>query len=415
MAIYITLFIAYFIACGVVLSRFLGKKASLSPLQVYTAYGFKLLLSALYGYLFLRFYNGDDTWELHRETLEAWNTLFGSPSAFFQNFLPATSSTGNSFLESLQIYFYNLEQHLIAGLLAVTVPITGGDYYLMAIFTSSILFIGQCWLYRTLAGIFLQQTRVLYLLIFWFAPAVFWLSGLRADGFLFLAFSGVLLFFQKWLISKKPPGLIKIIACLFLMLVFRAQWVFITVPGLVAWYISEKWKKPPLKIFLYSYGTCLLLFILSAFLPGSFNLPSIIQHKQAAFIGLTGTRYNLPAIDNSMLSWLKILPAAIQNSFLRPYLWEAEGPLQMMAAFETTLLILLFLATVLQYQKIKQVLKHPVICLMLFFSILLYLSVGITVPFPGAIVRYRITGELFLLIILLMSLLQKKHIKINNI
>ena len=49
---------------------------------------FKIFMGCLYGYLFLHFYKGDDTWKYFNESREATDLLLKHPGKFFREFWP---------------------------------------------------------------------------------------------------------------------------------------------------------------------------------------------------------------------------------------------------------------------------------------------------------------------------------------
>ena len=68
-------------------------------------------------------------------------------------------------------------------------------------------FFGHYWLFRLLSELFPLKKKVYFLIIFFFLPAVFWLSGIRVDGLLFFFLSVYLYYiagrhnsnFKRWL------------------------------------------------------------------------------------------------------------------------------------------------------------------------------------------------------------------------
>ena len=101
------------------------------------------------------------------------------------------------------------------------------------------------------------------------------------------------------------------------------------------------------------------------------------------------------------------------NTFLRPFPWEAKGALQLLAAAENIFILTLLIWLLLTIKNDYKILNRPFVWMLLFFSFSLYLFVGYTVPFPGAIIRYRIIPELLLLLLIFTHL--PHRIKKNNI
>src|SRR6476660_8298771 len=75
----------------------------------------KVLLGLLYGYIFLHYYNGDDTWKLFRASLAETELLLNNPGLFFTNeFTPANAlETGRNAFEVISIYLNDLQYVLV--------------------------------------------------------------------------------------------------------------------------------------------------------------------------------------------------------------------------------------------------------------------------------------------------------------
>ena len=69
---------------------------------------FKVFMGCLYGWVFLHFYNGDDTWGFFNESKEETNLLLSHPQQFFYDFWPgrALEATGNHGWEAFQFYTF---------------------------------------------------------------------------------------------------------------------------------------------------------------------------------------------------------------------------------------------------------------------------------------------------------------------
>src|SRR5688572_5382571 len=66
--------------------RLRNKKIALSPFEVTIVFSCKVLLGCLYGYLFLKYYGGDDTWLLHTGSIQEYHKLMNQPLQWFADF-----------------------------------------------------------------------------------------------------------------------------------------------------------------------------------------------------------------------------------------------------------------------------------------------------------------------------------------
>jgi hypothetical protein len=184
------------------------------------------------------------------------------------------------------------------------------------------------------------------------------------------------------------------------IIIFRSQVILLVIPALTAWYISVKFNRKPVATFIWVFGMGGLLFFATAWVSPSKNLPGVIVNRQQSFMALQGTRFTLDSLQPSFTGFARVLPQAVSHTFVRPYIWEAKGALQLMTAVEIIVCWLLVLTAIIKKEiHWKQTLTRPLLLFSLCFGITLYIFIGFTIPFPGAIVRYKAIPELLLLTI----------------
>lgn len=388
-----------------------SKKVSLTKLELTAAFGIKVIFGCLYGYIFLHYYGGDDTWYLNQSSIKEQSRLLRQAALFFDDLNPLLPFQRNeTFWAGLRNFFGDLEYMSITKPLALFNFISRGNYYVNIVFFSFLTFWGHYWLFSLLVQLFPHRRKGLLLLIFFYPPIVFWLSGIRGDGLLFLFLSLLLLHFYRWVHERRAISLLYWLIGLFGVLVFRNAVGLILVPGLVSWFIVHRGQRKAWPVFLLVYGMGALLFFGSILLSPTNNLPAFVAGRQQAYQGLTAnTRYRLDALEPTVGSYVTVLPQALNNTFLRPYAWEAKGALQLISAIDIIVCWLLVLGCFAwRDARWKEQLSQPLILCLLFFSVILYLFIGYTVPFPGAIVRYKIIPELLLYSVLLLNINYKK-------
>ena len=101
------------------------------------------------------------------------------------------------------------------------------------------------------------------------------------------------------------------------------------------------------------------------------------------------------------------------NGFFRPFPKNINNLLQLFPLIENMLLFLMVLYLLLKYFffkiKINQDVKN-VLWNSLFFIIMLFILTGVSTPVIGALVRYKVPGLLFLIIVINLMYDQfKKH------
>jgi hypothetical protein len=390
----------YFSIFSFIIVTLKKKETPISNFEAAAAFAFKVLLGCLYGYIHLHYYNGDDTWIYNNEGIIACQKLKSDPLLFFTDLLPQQVNS----LQTLKDFISkSLEHDLMVKIIAIFSFFSGGNYYVNVIFFNFFLFWGHYWLYHFLTKRYTDKRTALLIGIFFIPPLVFWLSGIRGDGLLFFFLTLLFLFFQNWLTNKDARYLVYAFLSMIGIFIFRSAIVFVLIPFLVGWLISERFRTAPLITYLFTYLFCGLFFFTAKYIHPALNLPAIVVNKQYEFSQLPGkTRYNIEPLKPELPSFIRAIPSAFRNSFLRPYLWEAKGTLQLLTAVETAA-FLLYVFIILPFFQWNRVKTDPWLIGALFFSLSIFLFIGLTIPFPGAIIRYKVIPELLIVACLLAS------------
>jgi hypothetical protein len=130
----------------------------------------------------------------------------------------------------------------------------------------------------------------------------------------------------------------------------------------------------------------------------NFSLDTIVESARITYVYLTQegfaeSRYTLGEFDASAGGILKLVPAGINVTLFRPYLWEANKPVTLIAALESLITLILTLYIVLKvgvFNVFRKINNHPIILFCIFFAIIFSLSVGITSGNFGTLMRYKI-------------------------
>lgn len=396
------LFIFYFIALLMALTAWAKKtQISISSGAIALIYAYKVLFGCLYGYIFLKFYRGDDTWMYHRESLTEYQKLIHHPVNFLKDFLPYSAfSASHNFWEGMQFYIQDLEYWMMSKLLALFNIFSRGNYYINVLFFDFIAATGLFLLYKLLVGFFTGKKHMLTGILFFLPLTTFWLSGIRAEGLLLLFIATILYYTHKWLNGpKKVVYLIYIMLGLTGCIIFRSQLLIVFAPAFFCMAIS--WRNTSRSIYYFSavYFTCIAIFFISIFISPKKNLSMAVIKRQQEFFKLHGTSFRLDSLHPCTASYIKIAPQAFSNTFLRPFIWEAKGFLQLLTAIDIIFFwVLLLLAIFFHDIDWRKKFQSPLLLLFIFFGISQVIFIGYIVPFPGAIIRYKSIPELLLLI-----------------
>jgi hypothetical protein len=372
---------------------------------------FKVWMGCLYGWLFLHYYGGDDTWNFFNESLDQTHLLLQHPGQFFQEFGPSFSLqiTGYHGWEATLFYISHFERWFMIKGLAVLNLLSGKNYYIDTLLFEFLVIPGPLLLFKLLARQFPLRTGMNFLLIFFIPSVTFWCSGIRAEGLLLLSMAALIYNGQAY--ARKPGRNMFGMAIGFLgLLLIRYQYLAVFLPAFGAYLFSLKKRTGSPVYFIRIYAIICLIFGASLFLATPFQLSGPVRESQQSFFRLHGnTRYSLDSLKSGPVSFIEIIPQAFTNSILRPYPWEGKNGLQSFSSVDVLFMIAGIFFFWLSHRRYEQI-AHPVYWLFLFYALSQLLAIGYTVPFPGAIVRYRAIPFLMLVLFLYAGnpLLQQK-------
>jgi hypothetical protein len=397
---YILFFIA-FATFYFLLYRLMRKtNHGLNPGELAFVFTGKVLAACLYGWLLLHYYGGDDTWVIHEDTLMEWRQMKSNPLRFFVYEIDLRQYiTDMGWKEGLPYFRMKLEKAIINKPLGVFNFFSQGNFYVNMVAFSFMSFWGSFWLYQVLVHLLPAYKKWTFGVLFFYPPALFWLSGLRSDAMLFFFFSlFVSRLYRQWYIQATAKNIWIVVLAWIGMIVIKASFALLLLVPILSWWLCARKKWNWRNVFFGTTVIALGAFFLSSVFPAPFNLPQAVTNVQQEFFALEGkTRVNLPALDSNPITYLKNLPAAVDNILLRPYPWDAKGILQYaMVAQNIFIICLIGFVFIRRFPGRIDLVPHALLWMLFFFSISFYLSIGYTVPFPGATIRYRVIPETLL-------------------
>ncbi|MDP9042493.1 MAG: hypothetical protein M3N30_10985 [Bacteroidota bacterium] len=397
------LFFFYLFAGTILLHLVVRRK--IFPFTIYHTMAiifFKIFMGCLYGWVFLRYYGGDDTWNYFIESKDETRLLIHHPLRFFYPFWPGLTLRQADYhvWNALVFYINRFERLFIIKGMAVLNLLSRKNYYINVILFEFITVPGPLLLFRLLAKEFPKRTGLYFLLVFFVPSIVFWCSGIRAEA-LILLFMVLMIYNGQAYASKTSRWRLLVVLSGFAgLLLIRYQFLAVFLPSFIAYMVSLKKQVSSPLYYNRIYTAAVLIFGASLFLPTAEQFSRPLQKSQESFFRLNGnTRYRLDSLQPGPVSFLKILPQAVANSSLRPYPWEGKNLLQSVSSIDVLFLIAGLFYFLVSPQRGQQV-SHPLYWLFLYYGITQLITIGYAVPFPGAIVRYRSIAYLFLVLFL---------------
>ena len=388
----IAIFIFYFLLFSFLISRItFFKNSRIGGYNLIFLFLVKILAGIAYGkfYTLPKYSAGADTWRFYRLSLNETSWLLHHPIAFLKDlFIDNYSQSGNIF-SGENSYWNDLKSNVIIKLMAVMNVFTHNSYYSNTIFFNFLFLFGLVALFRVLYEIFPQKKLIIIAGIFLLPSTLFWCSGIHKDG-LILSATGIIIYtFNKAVRNNFSAKRIAILILCFLAIFSLRNFVlFALIPALISWWLSTKTHRNNFAIFGAVYTSGLIFLLIVSLIFPSVNFLAFTANKQHEFLLLQGgSKISLPELQPTISSFISFIPNAIDMAFFRPHLSEIKNVAYLPAFAENLLILLLLLSSVIFLN--KNVLSKPVILALLFFSISILLLSGYTIPFTGAIVRYK--------------------------
>ncbi len=374
----------------------------LSRQMIALAFGAKLLAGLVYIFVQARFYNGGDAYKYFKGGKVIYDSLWENPMYF----LRLVFGKNGGFVDTpIYKYAYHTEcwDHLgsyaFCRFNALLHLISGGYYSVHVLVMAGLVLVAGLNFYRLLQPLRLMSDMWLYLLIFFTPSLLFWTGGIYKEGMVYLGLSCCLL--GTYRVAKSDFSVkyfLLIIIGLGLIFLFRNYLIILLLPALSLLFYSSKFPKNALLKYLLAYAFGLILLItLAPFLPVNFY--EILAHRQWAFLAESGgSDFGATPLDPTLASIAAAASGGLVNTLFRPFLWNADGALQIVSAIG--ILLVWVLAIVAFFFRKKQYTWHPVTLFLLFYALSNLVLIGILVSNSGTMLRYRVIAIHFLVLVI---------------
>lgn len=269
---------------------------------------------------------------------------------------------------------------------------------------------GGCWsIFRVFYSFYPKLHKWLALTCLFIPSVFFWSSVISKEilcigamGYFFYAFyelffkrkglirNAVVLIVMGWLLAAvKVYILLSFLPAILLLLILLAIQQIRT-PVL-------KLTIGPLALVLLGY-ICYFLFDYYSSALASFSMETILDNARNTYVYLTqegfaDSRYSLGEFDPTLAGIAKLAPQGINVTLFRPYFWEANKPITLIASLESTLTFLLTIFIILKARVLGffvHLFKNPIVLFSMIFALFFSMMVGITAGNFGTLMRYKI-------------------------
>ncbi len=284
--------------------------------------------------------------------------------------------------------FYN-DNRTIIRIDALLYFISGGYYIVHGILFSFLALIGFNGLFKFFNAFSVGKAKVIFAITFLIPATLFWCSGASKESWLIFCLGIFLYTLNKLYLNINFKLLLSCLVALVFMVFIKVYFLLALLPALIAYLLSIKFKSlSSALIYLMVYISSFIVLLNLRF----FKFIQYLQFKQVGFQNVaqqssSQSIITVPEIGNSSFSLLKNMPVALQNIMLRPYLWEANSLLWGIAAVENIIILLVIIVFTIGFKWSRSSAAISLFCL--FFSLSIFILIGLTTPVIGALVRYK--------------------------
>jgi len=376
------------------------------------------------GVIYQFYYGGGDTFNYFTHGSKyIWEAFLDDPILGLKILLE--SGGGERMPETFQYsqhiwYYRDPRSFLVVKIVAVIDLLTFHTYGATALFFAAFSFSGLWAMYLAVAKMYKNNERWLAIAILFVPSVIFWGSGILKDT-ITLGALGWLTYASIGLIDKgqykNPLIWILTIASSYLIYNIKSYILISFLPTAfvwIYWKYQSKIKNVALKLMIAPI--LLMVFALAGYFAldqvsaydEKYSLDSFAQQAAITAYDIRygwGARtggdggYDIGIPDGTLPGMLKLLPAAINVSLFRPYIWEVRNPLMLLSALESLVVLLLTLVSIFN-GGLRRAINDPFLVFSLVFSLLFAFAVGVSTANFGTLMRYKIPLMSFFLIFL---------------
>jgi hypothetical protein len=388
----------------------------------------KVIGSIAFALIFVYYYKFGDSFEYYKGATMLSNTLLDSPSDYFELLFHESSTNFPGHLRQYTdplAYSDTPEEWFMVKLISPISLITFNSYLTINLLMGIISFWGGWKLFKVFSSILPNKINWAFYAAFLIPSMVFWGSGLMKDTITLAGINYLIYVFYFSLIKKQKKILFTFGTIIWGYIVFTLKSYillsFLPSVFLLFYFHYKSYIKSPIIRFISTP------LILSTFLViGFFSLKTLSESSQkysaqqlewkvkgfhSWHTTLGGSAYNLGEVEYTTAGVISKIPAGLNVTFFRPYLWEARNPVVLLSAIESLILFVLFVFT-LYKTKLKpfKYLKKTILLKSLVAFILIFgFAVGFTSYNFGALSRYKMPiMSLFTFILLYINYKQSK-------
>lgn len=399
-----------------------------SPIRpwILPALTFKLIGAVAITSIYIYYYKGGDTCLYFNEAKLITQQIFLSPLDGIKLLLyqPGSSSfTEASLFFKHFNYANNSETLIILKITAVINIFSFNSFLISAILFGFISFWCTLLLAYEIIKANTDYTKPVMIAFFFIPNNFIWNSGILKDTVCFGCFCLIHVSLTRLIVRHeiKLHWIVLTFVGFYILTTIRMFIAALYIPCLV-FYFTMMYKEsleykilkiitPPFILILSLTGAWILYTEISSS-STKYNINKILetaktQRDYLLYVSQQsqGSQYDLGDFDMTIENLFLKIPEALNVSLYRPYLWESKNVITLFSAIESLLLLLLtiYILYKRKFSEITALFKNDTqLVFYLIFSLLYLYATGITTYNFGSLIRYKVQGYVFFVMLLLM-------------
>jgi hypothetical protein len=390
-----------------------------------------IALGALYQF----YYGGGDTFGYFTHGgAHIYEAFLEEPATAFRLIFFDNDFTGGVYKYASRIWMYRDDPaYMVVRLTGLITIFTAGSYTGTALVFALISFSGLWAMFMKFCQLFPKQITGLAIAILFIPSTIFWGSGILKDSITYgmLGWSTAAVISLIYGHRQKLLWAIVLLLALVFAFSIKEYIVLSFIPAAALWsyfVFIKRLANPmikaliaPVVMVVLAGFTYYVIYQVSATSP-RYSLDNIAETARITAYDVgrwtgrnAGSRYDLGDFDGSFLSMVRLAPEAINVSLFRPYLWEVNNPLMLLAALES--LAFLIFTLIITFRMIRyriNVFTSPAAWFSLIFSLTFAFAVGISTYNFGTLFRYKVPLMPFYAILLVLAWQQSRITQVKQ-
>lgn len=399
---------------------------------LYLKLGGAIFIGLVYAY----YYDGGDTfmYHLHARIINSADSI----GTWFQLMRQVSPDQDPKLYEySSQMQWYReASTYTVARIAALFGLINATSYMPIALLFAVVSFSGIWAMYTTFVNIYPKLYKELAIAFLFVPSTVVWGSSIYKDTICMFSLGWITycmfrIFFNR---DFSPKNLAILLVCIYLIAIIKIYILMALLPALTLWLLLTYSKKIKTVFarWIVNLGAVAVLafgftFVMRAFAAQlkEYSLENIIaksKKTQSYILYMSelqeGSGYDLGDYEPTPAGILSKLPAAVNVTLYRPYIWESRKLIQLLSAIEATIFLIATIYILYRRGPKKfffSIFTDPNLLFFFIFTVVFAFAVGISTGNFGSLSRYKIPCmPFFAALLLVIYKKQEKRIFSNT-